>query len=439
MSQGENPMAEKPQPKKSRRGTWIAVTVVVIVVIIAGVYAGITLTHKTTPAKPAKIVIGTLYASTGSFASSSMPEYNGLLLWANEVNSQGGIEVSSLGEKLKVEIVAYDDGSDAGTAATDYGQLITVNHVNFMVADFGSVLTAPAVSIAEAHHVLLFDVTGSSASFFNVTSPYIVLTSIPGTPAYATYGAAQLLSLNITKVAVAYAENDFTQPLAQAFVSQIEAKGITPVYDQGFATSQSDFSSMITALQSVNPQAVVFYGYPTNDIPFINGLHAAGVSFPYLFTIFPGQLFTLMQGAVGNNMTYSFTYSFPPEMVYNNVNYGMNLSALEAAWTANSTISKVPFGYLSIAGYTAGLAIQDAITTAGSLNATAVRNAINSFSGKITTVDGLFQVNSSSGMQTGEAPPVGQVVPNGSGGVTVKIVYPSSLATGTAVYPNPNS
>ncbi|MGC8515999.1 MAG: ABC transporter substrate-binding protein [Thermoplasmata archaeon] len=434
MTQGSNPTSGTPQTKKRRTGVWITVVVVVVVVVIAGGYYAIQATKKPSSA-PSEITIGTLYASTGSFASTSIPEYDGLLLWANQVNSQGGIYVSSLGEKLKVKIIAYDDGSDTGTATTLYSQLVTVNHVDFLVADFGSVLTAPAVSIAEEHHVLLFDVTGSSASFFNVTSPYIVLTSIPGTPAYAQYGAAQLLSLGITKVAVAYAENDFTTPLAQFFVNNLKNHSVIPVYDQGFSTSQTDFSSMITTLQSYNPQAVVFYGYPTNDIPFINELHSMGVSFPYLFTIFPGQLYTLMLSAVGTNMSYTFTYAFPPEAVYNDVNYGMNLSALQNTW--NSSYSSVPFGYLSVAGYTAGLVIQDGITTAGSLNATAVRNAINSFSGKITTVDGLFQVDPNSGMQTGESPPIGQVVPNGSGGLKVVIVYPSSMATGSPIYPAP--
>jgi branched-chain amino acid transport system substrate-binding protein len=435
MTQGSQPPQESTPPKKRSRGALIAVVViVVIVVIVAGFYAASYYAKKPSQV-PSDITIGTLYASTGAFASTSIPEYDGLLLWANQVNSQGGIYVSSLGAKLKVKIISYDDSSDTSTATNLYTQLITVNHVDFLVADFGSVLTAPAVSIAEEHHVLLFDVTGSSASFFNVSSPYIVLTSIPGSPAYAKYGAAQLLSLNITKVAVAYAENDFTTPLSQIFVSQLESHNVTPVYYQGFPTSQTDFSSMITTIQSYNPQAVVFYGYPTNDIPFINELHSMGVTFPYLFTIFPGQLFDLMQSAVGTNMTYTFTYAFPPETVYNDVNYGMNLSSLESAW--NSTYPSVPFGYLSIAGYTAGLIIQDGISTAGSLNATAVRNAINSFSGKITTVDGLFQVDPTTGMQTGESPPIGQVVPNGSGGLKVIIVYPASMATGTPIYPAP--
>jgi branched-chain amino acid transport system substrate-binding protein len=423
----------KATPKKSPRGLLIAVIVVVILVIIAGSVAYVELTKK--PAAPAEIVIGTLYASTGGFASSSVPEYDGLTLWANQVNSQGGIYVSSLGEKLKVKIVSYDDSSDTGTATTLYNQLITVNKVNFLVSDFGSVLTAPAVPIAEEHHVLLFDVTGSSASFFNVSSPYIVLTSIPASQAYATYGAPQLASLGIKKVAVAYAENDFTQPLSSVLISGLATYGITPVYDQGFSTSTTDFSSMITSIQATHPQAVVFYGYPTNDIPFLNGLESMGVHFNYTFTIFPGQLFTMMQSAVGANMTYTFTYAFPPLVTFPNINYGLSLAQLESQWS--SEFASVPFGYLSIAGYNAGLVIQKGIETAGSLNATAVRNAINSFSGSMTTVDGNFAVNLTTGMQTGEIPAIGQVVPTSSGGLTVNIVYPSSMATGTAIYPAP--
>ncbi len=436
MTQDQGPSQTTPNKGGRSKGLWVAVIIVVVIVIAAGGYFAYRETRPTSSA-PSEITIGTLYASTGSFASTSIPEYDGLLLWASQVNSQGGIYVSSLGTKLKVNVIAYDDQSDPSTATTLYNQLVTVNHVDFLVADFGSVLTAPAVSIAEEHHVLLFDVTGSSASFFSTPSPYIVLTSIPGSPAYAKYGAAQILSLNISKVAIAYAENDFTTPLSQILVNGLEAGGVTPVYYQGFSTSQTDFTSLITTLQSYNPQAVVFYGYPTNDIPFLNELHSMGVHFPYLFTIFPGQLFTTMLSAVGTNMTYTFTYSFPPEMAYNNVTYGMNLSELESTW--NTTYPNVPFGYLSIAGYTAGLIIQDGITTAGSLNATAVRNAINTISGKITTVDGPFQVDPNTGMQTGESPPIGQVVPNGSGGLKVVIVYPSSFATGSPIYPAPSS
>ena len=116
------------------------------------------------------------------------------------------------------------------------------------------------------------------------------------------------------------------------------------------------------------------------------------------------------------------------------MNYGPTFSQFEQEW--NATYPGTPVSYLSIAGFTAGLIIQKAIEAAGSLNATAVRQAINSFSGKITTIDGPFMVNATNGMQLGEVPLVGQIVPTPSGLQTI-VVYPPNLATGKAIYPAP--
>jgi branched-chain amino acid transport system substrate-binding protein len=409
----------------------LLIAIVVIIIIVIAV-AAIELMR---PSKPTQsvILIGTLYASTGSFASTSMPEYEGLLLWAKTVNASGGIYVSSLGKKLPVRIIAYDDSSETSLASQYYEQLITVNHVNFLVADFGSVLTAPAVSIAEKYGVLLFDVTGSSEYFFSPPSPYIVLTSIPGSPAYGSYVAPFLKSINATRVAILYGENDFDAALASVIVNDLKAEGITPIYYQGYPTSTTDFSTLITTLQSLNPQVVLEIGYPNNDIAFLNQLHSMGVHFNLTLTIFPGQLWQVMLSSVGNNMAYTYTLLFPPLVNYT-VNYGPTLSQFEQEW--NATYPGTPVSYLSIAGFTAGLIIQKAIEAAGSLNATAVRQAINSFSGKITTIDGPFMVNATNGMQLGEVPLVGQIVPTPSGLQTV-VVYPPNLATGKAIYPAP--
>jgi len=97
---------------RSRRSistTVLAIIIIVIVVVVAvGAYAAYMLTRK--PA-PKYITIGVVYDSTGSFATSSMPEYEGLELWANWVNSHGGIYVKEYGKNLTVKIIALDAGS----------------------------------------------------------------------------------------------------------------------------------------------------------------------------------------------------------------------------------------------------------------------------------------------------------------------------------------
>ena len=106
---------------------------------------------------PAEIKIGTLYASSGRYASISMPVFGGLKLWVDQKNAEGGVYVKAFDKKMPIKLVAYDDQSNTATAATLYNQLITQDKVDLLVADSGSVLTAPAVPIARDHKMFLFD------------------------------------------------------------------------------------------------------------------------------------------------------------------------------------------------------------------------------------------------------------------------------------------
>src|ERR1700736_6506345 len=94
---------------------------------------------------PSEIKIGTLYASSGRYASISMPVFSALKLWADLKNADGGAYVKAFDKKIPVKLVAYDDQSNTATASTLYNQLVTQDKVDLLVADSGSVLTAPAV------------------------------------------------------------------------------------------------------------------------------------------------------------------------------------------------------------------------------------------------------------------------------------------------------
>jgi branched-chain amino acid transport system substrate-binding protein len=120
---------------------------------------------------PAEIKIGTLYASSGRYASISMPVYSALKLWIDQKNADGGAYVKAFDKKIPVKLVAYDDQSNTATASTLYNQLITQDKVDLLVADSGSVLTAPAVAIARDHKMFLFDQTGTRFSTRPTNSP----------------------------------------------------------------------------------------------------------------------------------------------------------------------------------------------------------------------------------------------------------------------------
>src|SRR5580692_5927751 len=74
---------------------------------------------------PAEIKIGMLRASSGPFASISMPVYYSFKMWVDQKNAEGGVFVKPYNKKLPIKLIAYDDQSNTATAATLYNQLIT--------------------------------------------------------------------------------------------------------------------------------------------------------------------------------------------------------------------------------------------------------------------------------------------------------------------------
>ena len=196
-------------------------------------------------AAPQEITVGTLYAGQGAFAVSSMPQYQGLQFWADQVNKNGGAMVKAYGRKVPVKIVAYNDNSSTATASTLYNQLITQNKVDILVSDFGSVLTSVAVPIAKNNKMLLFDPTGTGASFFTADNPYLVLTSLPSSGIWPTSLAGFLLDRKISKIAVVYAANDFDQSQAETLKSKLAEGGVTPISYQSVATDTRDYGVIL--------------------------------------------------------------------------------------------------------------------------------------------------------------------------------------------------
>ncbi|MEJ2658266.1 MAG: amino acid ABC transporter substrate-binding protein [Desulfobacterales bacterium] len=383
---------------------------------------------------PSVIKIGTLYASNGPFASSSMPEYNGLKFWVDQVNKDGGVYVKAFHKKIPLKLVAYDDQSETSTAGTLYNQLITRDHVDVLVADFGSVLTSVAVPLAKVHKIVLFDQTGTSAKFFTPSNKYVVLCSLPTSGKWPDTLASFLVHKKIDKVAIIYCSNDFDQSQAETLHSRLVKSGIKPVYFQAVPTSTTNYSVLLHDIKATNPDAVIEFGYPNNDIAFLQALQSSGLKFKMTFTVFPGQLLKLLESNVGQKtLEYTYTYPTPPLLRYNKVNLGMGISQFEKAYKED-TGKEVNF--LTVAGYNTGLIIQKTLETSSKFDQSAFREAIASFSGKVKTLDGTFKINKS-GAQIGEVLPVAQLVPKSNNKIGVNVVYPSSMKTAKAIYPAP--
>ncbi len=390
---------------------------------------------------PAEIKLGTLYASSGHYASISMPVHDGLKLWLEQKNAEGGVFVKAFNRKIPLKLVAYDDQSNTGTAATLYNQLITQDKVDILIADSGSVLTSVAVPIARNNKMLLIDQTGTGATFFSPDNPYIALMADPVSSIWpkplADFLTEDGPALGIKKVAMIYATNDFTGTQANTVRKLIKQSksGIELVYDQGVPTETSNYTVLINNIRAANPDAVVELGYAPNDIAFLRNLSDSGVKFKFLFCIYPGLETELLEKNVGAGALGGvFTYVPSSEIAYRS-EFGMDLQHFKAAWNKAYGDGKVEFGFNSVAGYTTGLVLEKALATADSLDQLALRKAIFGLSGKLKTLDGTFELDPQ-GAQIGEITPLGQFVAAGSG-VKLVTVWPHAVATGKPIYPAP--
>lgn len=391
---------------------------------------------------PAEIKIGTLYASSGRFASISMPVHSALKIWVEQKNAEGGVYVKAFDKKIPIKLVAYDDQSNTATASTLYNQLITQDKVDLLVADSGSVLTAPAVAIARDHKMFLFDQTGTGASFFSKDNPYIALMADPVSTIWPKPVADFLTQdgpkLGIKKIALLYSTNEFTGTQANAvrkFIKEANAP-VEIVYDQGVPTETSNYTVIINNIRAKQPDAVIHLGYAPNDIAFLRNVNEVGAKFKWLFCIYPGLETELLEKNVGvKGLQHVFTYVPPSELDYP-VNFGMKMPEFRALWNKTFPDGKVEFGFNAVAGYTTALVLEKTLSVATSLDQMELRRAVFSLSGQLKTLDGTFALDETGG-QIGELTPLGQLEPDGKGGLKFVAVYPHDVATGKPVYPRP--
>jgi branched-chain amino acid transport system substrate-binding protein len=388
-------------------------------------------------AAPSEIKIGALYASSGPYASISMPVFDGFKLWVDQVNAEGGAQVGAFGKKIPLKLIAYDDQSSTATAATLYNQLITQDHVDLLVADSGSVLTSVGVPIAKEHKQFLFDVSGTGAAFFTDDNPYIALMADPVStiwPHYISdYLADEGAKQGIKTVAILYSTNDFTGTQAAALKGFFERDGkVKVVYYQGVPTSTSNYTVLINNIAALNPDAVLELGYVGNDIAFLRNLQDSGNQFRFVFTIYAGTEKEEIEKNVGlSALTNIFSY-VPASNYEYTPNFGMTLSEFRSAWLKRyPSGSGVAFGANAVYGYMTGLVVDRTLATAKSLDQMDIHDAVFALSGKLTTLDSTFTLRKD-GAQIGEVTPLGQLQPQGKE-LDLVAVYPPEFAKGKAV------
>lgn len=198
---------------------------------------------------------------------------NGARMAIDELNIRG---ISIGGKKIRFELQAEDDGADPKRGSA-VAQKLCDARVAGVVGHLNSGTTIPASKIYNDCGIP--HVTGSATNP-NLTKPgynttFRLVADDNALGSLLAHYAADILRLQA--VAIVDDRTAFGAGVAAAFKSAAISKGLT-VVDEQFTTDRStDFSAILTAIKSKNPQAIFFGGMDTQAGPMLSQMEQLGM------------------------------------------------------------------------------------------------------------------------------------------------------------------
>ncbi|HEX7733866.1 MAG TPA: amino acid ABC transporter substrate-binding protein [Ktedonobacteraceae bacterium] len=196
-------------------------------------------------ANPNPITIGVSLSNSGDFKDDGKAMEQGYQLWADMVNSSGGL----LGHQVVLKIL-HDDSSEKAVA-NNYQQLISQDKVDLVFGPFSSLLTKQAAPVAQQYHYALIEGAGGAPSVFDKGWSNLFDVSLPVANNLITF-AYYILSLppDQRPKTAAYLSSDdpFTFPQVELARTLLQNAGVKTVYPTGLKVNMPQDDKTLNAL-----------------------------------------------------------------------------------------------------------------------------------------------------------------------------------------------
>lgn len=375
------------------------------------------------------LVIGFPASLTGSFATEGKLTYEGYKLWADQVNKNGGIKVGNT--SYQVQLKYYDDGSNPTTSAQLTQQLITTDKVNFLFSSYGTPNTLQDAAIAEQFQIPLVDSNGASSAIFSKGYKYTFGVLSPASTYAAIMLQAALSQSNPpTTVAILSADDAFSSAVAAAAKEYGNSINLKVVFSQQYPSGATDLNNVLSAMMAANgnkaPDFILGSGHESEAITIMKEAKLQNIN-PKLFgfTVGPGTPdFITTLGNDANDVISSSQWT--PQVSYTGTDVFKTAKNFEQLYVA--AYGHEP-AYQSADAAASGIALQNAIQNAGSIDPKKVRDALANLD--VMTFYGQLKFNAQG--QNTFKPMVTIQIQNGK----VVTVYPANVANAAMVYPSP--
>ncbi len=245
---------------------------------------------------PPPVRIGYAISRTGPFAAgaqvSQEPNY---LLWAEEVNAAGGLDVR--GQRRKVELVGYDDRSDVDTAVRTYQKLMSDDKVDLILPPWGSGTNFAVAPLASRYGYPMLAPTALSRKLIDMKLPYFF--AFLQQPDRMMGALVDLLAAKGVKTAaVVYMDDLFGLENFHALMPLLQKKGITVVEQKSYPLGVQDLSPVLKSIKAKGPDAFLGITYPPDTLLVTNQSREIGLN-PKVFYASVGTAFQLFRDQMG--------------------------------------------------------------------------------------------------------------------------------------------
>jgi branched-chain amino acid transport system substrate-binding protein len=230
-----------------------------LMVVTSMIVAGLVVVGCSCSGKEGSVYkIGFNSSISGPYASLGGPEAKTAEMIQEQINEAGGITGPD-GVKHAVEIVIYDDETEADKAVSNVSRLILEDEVVVVVSATGSGQSiehipvcqeneTPCISMASAKPITTDTETGREHRWMFKT---------PQTNGHAgEWQAAYLSAIGVSQVCILYTDDGYGKDCLNNFRVTAQVAGLAVVYEAGYAETETEFSEQVAGIEASGCEAV---------------------------------------------------------------------------------------------------------------------------------------------------------------------------------------
>ena len=247
-------------------------------------------------AQDAPVKIGYAIARTGPWsAGAQLTQEPNYIMWAERVNAAGGLNVK--GKKRKVELVGFDDRSEAETVVRTYEKLMGSDKVDLILPPWGTGANFAVMPVVQKFGYPMIAPTATGRKLLSMKNPYFF--AILQQPDSMMNALAEFLKArNVATAAVIHVDELFGLEQASALEAAFKEKGIRIIEKKSYPLGVKDLSPVLRTMKDQSPDAFIGLTYPPDTILVSKQSKEIGFN-PKVFYVGVGTSFPLYRSVMG--------------------------------------------------------------------------------------------------------------------------------------------